>query len=143
MLAFHVLKLLEHQEIRFRILSTLYQKHYSEQLGHPQNTEKIVQEAGLNNINKNDVDGDVVYLEDKCLIKAAMKPIGHVYPPFISITSYGIDFVENVVNQSIISFDSSGLDIQTKREVKEILNDDSPSTKIKNLVEYAKLHTDL
>jgi hypothetical protein len=134
---------LEHQEIRFRILSTLYQKHYSEQLGYPQNTEKIIQEAGLSEIAKSDVNGDVVYLEDKRLIKAAMKPLGHAYPPFITITSYGIDFVEKVVNQSIISIDGTDIDSRTKSEVKEISKEDSPSAKIKNLVEYAKLHTDL
>ena len=104
---------MEHQEIRFRILSTLYQKHYSEQLGHPQDTEKIIQEAGLNNINKNDVNGDVVYLEDKRLITAT-KLLGHDYPPSISITSYGIDFVENVVNNLLCRWMASTLTVKLK-----------------------------
>jgi hypothetical protein len=44
---------MNHQEIRFEILHYLYNKHYSEELGHPQAVEKIIQETKLKNIYKN------------------------------------------------------------------------------------------
>jgi hypothetical protein len=77
---------LDHAEIRFRILYILYQKYYSEQLGHPQITENIIMEAGLNQINKNVLYGDIIYLENKGLIHGEFM-LGHAYPPWIRITS--------------------------------------------------------
>lgn len=134
---------LEHPEIRFAILSTLYQKHYSPQLGHPQGTDMIIQEAGLGNVERDDVVGDVVYLEDRGLIRAVSRPIGHPYPPYIIITSYGIDFVEAVINQSIETIESTAVSTQIKSDFREISRNNSPSSRVKKIMEYAKLNTDL
>lgn len=68
---------MNHQEIRFNILHALYQKHYSNrQLGQLQNTDKIIQEAGLEYIDKNDVGVDIVYLESNYLLKGGKHSIG-------------------------------------------------------------------
>jgi hypothetical protein len=89
-------------------------------------------------IDKHEVYGDVVYLENKGLIKGTFV-LGSAHPPWIIITSYGIDFVENVINQSIETLDSSNLTDSVKKEIREISNELSPSVKIKRVVEYAQL----
>ncbi len=70
---------MQHEEIRYRILFTLYIKHYSEQLGNPQVTNKVIEEAGLEYVEKNMVYGDIVYLKESNLI-TGMNVLGQPYP---------------------------------------------------------------
>lgn len=133
---------MEHQEIRFRILHTLYQKHYSDQLGHAQQTDKVIEESGLSSINKPDVYGDVVYLKDKGLIKG-QSALGYAYPPWITITSYGIDTVENGVNNFVKNVDLiESIKPQVKNDIKRVSQlEESTSTKIKTMFDYLdRLH---
>ena len=58
---------MNHREIRFNILHNLYQKHYSDQLKHPQMTDMIIQDSDLGNLDRNLVYGDIVYLVDSGL----------------------------------------------------------------------------
>ena len=133
---------MNHQQIRFNILYTLYQKHYSPELEQPQDTEKIIQESGLENIDKNQVVGDIVYLEDKNLIKG-MPLVGHVYSPWIKITSYGIDFVENVVDAFVEKIEGSDTNDEVKSRIKELSKETDNSKKIKSIMEFAKTNTGL
>jgi hypothetical protein len=89
-----------HQEIRYRILFTLYLKHYSDQLGHPQVTERVIEEAGLQYVEKTMVFGDIVYLKEGNLIKG-MDILGQAYPYTLSITSKGIDKVETMIDKFV------------------------------------------
>jgi preprotein translocase subunit Sec63 len=120
----------------------LYQKHYSPELEQPQDTEKIIQESGLENIDKNQVVGDIVYLEDKNLIKG-MPLVGHVYSPWIKITSYGIDFVENVVDAFVEKIEGSDTNDEVKSRIKELSKETDNSKKIKSIMEFAKTNTGL
>jgi hypothetical protein len=124
-------------------LYTLYQKHYSDQLGHPQHTDKVIEESGLSSINKPDVYGDVVYLKDKGLIKG-QSALGYAYPPWITITSYGIDTVENGVNNFINNVDSiESIEPQVKKDIKRVsqLEEESTSAKIKIMFNHLdRLH---
>lgn len=134
---------MEHQEIRFRILHTLYQKHYSDQLGHLQQTEKIIEESRLSDASKADKHGDVVYLEGKGLIKG-QSALGYAYPPWITITSNGIDVVENTVNTFIRSVESiEYIPPNVKNDIKRVSNEQSTSAKIGVLVGFLDRLPDL
>ena len=127
---------MEHQEIRFKILYNLYEKHYSEELGHHQQTDKVIEESGLSKEDKNDVYGDVVYLENKGLIKG-QSALGHAYPQWMIITSYGIDTVENAVDNFMKNIDSIDLKPQAKKDIKDISErKQSTSAKIKIVFNY-------
>jgi uncharacterized protein YheU (UPF0270 family) len=131
-----------HQQIRFNILHTLYQKYYSPELEQAQDTEKIIQESGLGDIDKNQVaGGDIVYLENKNLING-MPLIGHVYSPWIKITSYGVDSVENIVDKFV---EKEGCDTndEVKSRIKELSQETDTSKKIKSIIEFAKTNTGL
>jgi hypothetical protein len=133
---------LEHREIRFKILYTLYNKHYSDQLGHQQQTDKVIEESGLSNIDKNEVYGDVVYLENKGLVKG-QSALGYAYPLWMIITSYGIDTVENAVNNFIKNLDLlEAVDPEIKKEIKIISKtEQSTSSKIRIVFNYLdRLH---
>lgn len=131
---------MEHQEIRLRLLYNLYKKHYSDQLGHHQQTDKVIEESGLSSVSKSDVYGDVVYLEDKGLIKG-QSAFGHAHPLWIIITSYGIDTVENGVNIFIRNVDKIDVDAKIKTEIQTISKtEDGPSTRIMKVVTFLERH---
>jgi hypothetical protein len=119
----------------------LYQKHYSKDLGHPQATDNIINESGLEKIEKNELYGDVVYLEKRGYINGQYI-LGYAYPPWISITSEGIDFVERVIDESIETIDDSSFGENVKSEIKEISNETNPSIMVRRVVEYAQSHND-
>jgi hypothetical protein len=134
---------LEHQEIRFKILYTLYQKHYSEDLGHHQQTNKVIEESNLSSIDKAEIYGDVVYLKDKGLIKGQTF-LGYAYPPWITIISYGIDTVENSVGNFIQNVDTANVEQPVKDEIKDISKEDySTREKIKKVVDSLQKHAAL
>jgi hypothetical protein len=134
---------MDHNEIRFKILQTLYQKHYSPELEQPQVTEKIIQESGLGDIDKNHVAGDIVYLENKYLIKG-MPLIGHIYSPWIKITSSGIDFVEMVIDRFTRNFENENIDNESKSKVRELLKENNNrSDKIQKVLDLAQRSTGL
>jgi hypothetical protein len=134
---------MDHNEIRFRILHTLYQKHYSPQLQHPQNTDKVIEEDGLANTDKYEVMGDIVYLEEKHLIKGNSF-LGDKYPPWVKITSYGIDFVERVFERFVQNLEKENIDNESKSKVRQLLNENnSMSSKIQTVVDLAQKYTGL
>jgi hypothetical protein len=59
-----------HAKIRFNILLYLYQKHYSHRLGHEQPVDEIIGAAGLSNIDRSAIYGDVIYLNNRDLLLA-------------------------------------------------------------------------
>jgi hypothetical protein len=87
-----------HQEIRYKILFTLYLKHYGEGLGQPYVTNKVIEEAGLEFVEKNMVYGDIVYLKESNQIKGT-DALGQPYPYTIIITTKGIDRVDNMLTE--------------------------------------------
>jgi len=94
------------------------------------------------NIDKNQVAGDIVYLEDKNLING-MQLVGHVYSPWIKITSYGIDSVENVVDTFVENVEESGTNDEVKSRIKELSKETDNSKRIKSIIEFAKTNTGL
>jgi hypothetical protein len=74
------------EKLGLRPCITYIKKLYSDQLGHYQRTNKVIEELGLSKVDKNDIYGDVVYLENKGLIKG-QSTLGYAYPPWMIITS--------------------------------------------------------
>jgi hypothetical protein len=127
-------KILDHQEIRFRILYNLYEKYYGGQLGRPQVVEEIISESGLTEIDKQILYADVLYLENKGLVKGEFI-LGYAHPPWIQITSIGIDFVESVVEELI------EVDIRPRHgtnQANEILQEQDPVKRISKTVNYVQ-----
>jgi hypothetical protein len=134
---------MDHNEIRFKFLHTLYQKHYSPELLQPQNTENIIQESGLGDVDKNQVAGDIVYLEEKHLIEGTPL-IGHKYSPNVRITVYGIDFVQKVFDRVNRDLESENIDNESKTKIRELLQEgESTPTKIQKFVDFAQKSTAL
>lgn len=132
---------MEHSEIRFRILNLLYQKYYEEP-GHPQNTDKVIQEANLDALI-NDASGDILYLLNKGLIDdGKSKVLGRVLPMALIITPYGIDVVESVLDKAIDqSKEKNSLDL--KQDLENLSSIDSPTQKYKEFLKLTKLHMDV
>ena len=72
--------------------NVLKTKHYSDQLGQLQQTDKVLEESGLADIDKNVTHAEVIYLKEKGFIDGK-RFLGSVYPPNIIITSYEVDAV--------------------------------------------------
>ncbi|MDF0682453.1 MAG: hypothetical protein P0116_15965 [Candidatus Nitrosocosmicus sp.] len=122
-----------HQEIRFRILLTLYNKHYSNMLGHIHPTESVIEESELNDIDKNVIYGDIVYLEDSELI-IGQGPIGSNHSLAIKITHKGIDYVDKAINEFI----------ETKlSEFEKLIKEQDPKIKIGKAWEIIKANQGL
>src|SRR3989304_6331526 len=85
---------MSHDEIRLKILRTLYDKYYDESLGRPLDTNGILEEAFTKKQSQNHYP-EIEYLEDKGLLKGEWIN-GLSYPKWIRITEYGIDAVERV-----------------------------------------------
>jgi len=124
-------------------LYTLYQKHYSEELGRQQQTNKVIEESNLSSIDKAKISGDVVYLKAKGLIEGQTF-LGYAYLPWITITSYGIDTLENSVGNFIQNVDTANVEQPVKDEIKYISKKDySFSEKIREVVDYLQKHAAL
>ena len=67
--------------------------------------------------------------------------LGLSYPPWIRINENDIDFVENVLDSSMEKLDTI-VDVKTREDMKEIVEEPNPSAKLKKLLEFVKLHTD-
>ena len=60
---------MDYLEIRLRMLLVLYNEYYSGQFHQAHKIDKVIEEAGLQNLeNIFDVYGDVIYLIDSFLI---------------------------------------------------------------------------
>jgi hypothetical protein len=110
---------------------------------HPQNTDKVIEETGLANTDKYEVTGDILYLEEKHLIKGNSF-VGDTYPPWVKITSYGIDFVERVFERFAQNLEKENIDNESKSKVRQLLNENnSVSSKIQMVVDLAQKYTGL
>lgn len=132
---------MEHDEIRFRFLRVLYEKYYGGHARLPLNPTEIIKEAGLDSINQNLVNGDVIYLRDKGLVNGEYT-LGPTLPYYVTISSYGIDTVEMIMKESlqVIEQNAEGL---MNEEIKEIQKEQEPPKKYAKLWSYAKDHPDL
>jgi hypothetical protein len=123
-----------HNSIRFKILSNLYDYNFTD---HEEHTIPVdinsTKSLGLNESYQNLVIGDINYLYDKGLIKG-LRQIGVPYPYRVQITSKGIDAIESVINQSLISIAKS--DTKEKARTEEITNEPDKRSKLQKFRDF-------
>jgi hypothetical protein len=119
----------------------LFQKYYAGERYKMQNTEDIIKEAELEKIDREDVYGDVAYLDKKGLFKS-INLVGMTYPKMITINTQGIDIIDSIIEQTIRELRKEHTD-DTRRNLEEILNESNPNDRIRKLFNYLKDRPDL
>jgi hypothetical protein len=89
-----------HAETRFKILFKLYQKHYGNEAGIPQNLDQLIQDEDLVVVEQNLLTGEIAYLLDRGFISGD-KIIGRHLPITVMITSQGIDYVDRIIKKFV------------------------------------------
>lgn len=102
---------MSHEEIRFRILYSLYKKYYQGQIKCWQHIDDVIDDAMLKKADRNLVLGDTTYLADKYLVqvkRAGNRKEGALeednearYPEEIRITAGGIDEIESIIDGEV------------------------------------------
>jgi hypothetical protein len=131
---------MEHREIRFTILQTLYEYYYNGGLCKYLSTEKAIKQSELDGVDKNDIDGDIVYLKKKGVIES-LTDINVAVPSQIMINEKGIDVVEDIVSNSMAKLALENE--QTRKEMIEIFNNQHPTDKVRKFFGYVKSHPEL
>jgi len=83
------------EEIRYRLLKTLYDHHYDVEPDRLVETEEVLRTAGLENEEKNTIDANIVYLKNGYYVEGIGHAPGSAVPLSLKIISSGIDFVED------------------------------------------------
>lgn len=94
---------MNHDEIRFRILSCLYQAQFDGRVKNWIHIDDVIEESGLKEAGKNVVLGDVVYLKDSGFVDIEGWNLSWEakVPERMRITSYGLDHVETLVSEQV------------------------------------------
>lgn len=125
-----------HYEIRFRILSRLYEHNFGD---HQESTVlvdiRLVRSLRLKDSDQNLVYGDIIYLYDKGLIEG-YKQVGMAYPFRINITSYGIDIFESIMNRSLETIADTSSDAGVKTKVKDIIEEVDQKSKFEKFRDF-------
>jgi len=122
-------------EIRFRFLFGLYQKNNGEHTSEVINPHEIVKISGLDTVEENLLLQEVTYLNKEGLIGGDFAD-GKILPAYVSTTNWGIETVEQIMDESLSIFLSSNND-KTKKEIESILLEESISKRYLELWEYA------
>ena len=119
-----------HWDIRFKILSVLYNRHFSVGIEEtiPVNPNIISEFASLN-INQNLILTDVIYLHKKNLI-TGYNMFGFAYPPRIKIDTLGIEYLESIVNDSLHQLANTVTDTALKTQVDEAIQETDKISKL-------------
>ncbi len=121
-----------HDNLRFRILSELYELFFGEEgAGRPVFTKPFVEQIAKSEEEHNLLFGETVYLGDA----------GYVHPdytsrPFpytIKMENSGIDLVENIIDNSVSELETSEIDAEAKAKVSEIKLEPNKKSKIQKL----------
>ena len=130
---------MEHNEIRIRILHTLYQRYYGGGVGTYYIPKDITYEAGLDGINDDLILGDIIYLKTKNLLEG-LGSTGTMTPAGIMITVSGIDMVEKVMGQSLEEFEKQTKDKTSIKEIEEIKKESTAPNKWRRAWQWASQH---
>jgi hypothetical protein len=123
-----------HSDIRFNILANLYGYNFRD---HKESMIPIdinfIKSIRLTGSDQNFVIADINYLDDKALIKG-FRQIGVPYPYCAQITSRGINTVESVINQSLVSIAKS--DTNEKARAEEITHEPNERSKLQKFRDF-------
>lgn len=120
-----------HDNLRFRILSELYELFFGDGAGRLVFTKPFVEQIAKSEEEHNLLFGETVYLGDA----------GYVHPnytsrPFpytIRMENSGIDLVENIINNSVSELETSEIDADAKAKVSEIKLEPNKKSQIEKL----------
>lgn len=85
---------MNNEEIRLKILRTLYDKYFEGQIDTFQKTEDVIKESALDGEERNAIEGNLVYLDNDEYIHGITNLVD-TYPRDLKISSHGINFVED------------------------------------------------
>ncbi|WP_148701665.1 hypothetical protein [Candidatus Nitrososphaera evergladensis] len=80
------------------------------------------------------IHGELIYLERAGLIEG-FYAVGRAWPTNIKISSYGIDTVEGIINQSLGEIAASSEE-SIKQKTEEIINESDQQTKIQKFRDF-------
>lgn len=126
---------MDNQEIRFRILFTLYDKWFQGE--RHTSPEEIYKDAGLDSLDRNLLDGNLEYLHPSYVhiqLEYADNGAPVIYEG--KITPYGIDKVEEITNDSLTEL-STKADGTNKSKIEEIKEEKNSHKKIKRIYDLA------
>ena len=126
---------MNHEEIRIGILGILYEKFY-EYGERPLLTDNVISKlnVGMDSLR---VNKDITYLCCKNLILGSEILGDEQCPSHIRISETGIDFVESVMEHTLDKTQDEAL----KQKLNLILNDPSPSSKIRRFLDLTNSYS--
>ena len=127
---------MEDDEIKFNLLSILYEKYY-EYGERPISTDNIIIELNLSDDTQNVYD-NISYLSEKNLIWA-QKLQNETYHSLVRINERGISLVEKLLGLTLDKIQDEAL----KEKLRLILNDANPSSRMRRFLELTKSYSTL
>jgi hypothetical protein len=127
---------MEVDEIRFNLLSILYEKYY-EYGERPISTDNIIIELNLSDDTQNVYD-NISYLSEKNLIWA-QKLQNETYHSLVRINEKGISLVDILLGLTLDKIQDEAL----KEKLRLILNDANPSSRMRRFLELTKSYSTL
>jgi hypothetical protein len=127
---------MEVDEIRFNLLSILYEKYY-EYGERPISTDNIIIELNLSDDTQNVYD-NISYLSEKNLIWA-QKLQNETYHSLVRINEKGISLVDKLLGLTLDKIQDEAL----KEKLRLILNDANPSSRMRRFLDLTKSYSTL
>jgi hypothetical protein len=127
---------MEVNDIRFNLLSILYEKYY-EYGERPISTDNIIIELNLSDDTQNVYD-NISYLSEKNLIWA-QKLQNETYHSLVRINEKGISLVDKLLGLTLDKIQDEAL----KEKLRLILNDANPSSRMRRFLELTKSYSTL
>lgn len=132
-----------HWNIRFRILAILYDDYFSDRINEPKLVNpNLVNELANLQVNKNLIFGDVIYLKEKYFI-SGYSMFGFHYPVRVKIETAGIQFVESVINNSLLQIADTTTSAEEKKELEQIAKELDKKTKFERFIKLIQENTTL
>ena len=126
---------MKEDEIRFRFLFGLYQKNNGEHTSELTDTNEIIKLSDLEEIEGNLLIQQITYLNKEGLIGGDYAD-GKILPAYVSTTNWGIETVEQIMDESLSKFLNS-VDDKTKKEIESINLEENTAKRYLELCEYA------
>ncbi len=111
---------MDHREVRVKILANLYDWFYSGHTGKLRRIDTIVQEAGLTEVDRNLVNGEVEYLRSGGFVNYSSRRTPDGITAGINISWKGIDYIDNVLDAVIKQNSKELSDVGSKMNVSKL-----------------------
>ena len=127
---------MDEDEIRFRFLFGIYQKNNGEHTPELIDTYEIVKMSGLEQVDENLLINQVTYLNKESLIGGDFAD-GKILPTYVSTTNWGIETVEQIMNE-LMAFFNQNTTGKINEEIEKIQREESITKQYLNLWEYTQ-----